>query len=68
METTWDKKYEKSRVEMNSTPFVRQYDILSNKWGAVQQKTLRGFYCVVGVDACIDPQADDEHPPLRINS
>ena len=35
LETTWDKKYEKSRVEMNSTPFVRQYDILSNKWGVL---------------------------------
>ena len=41
--------------KMNSTPFVRQYDILSNKWGAVQQKTLRGFYYVVGVDACHRP-------------
>ena len=26
----------KSRfVEVNSTPFVRQYDILSNKWGVL---------------------------------
>jgi len=32
---------------LNSTPFVRQYDILSNKWGAVQQKTLWGFCYVV---------------------
>ena len=23
------------RLLLNSTPFVRQYDILSNKWGAV---------------------------------
>ena len=24
-------------IEVNSTPFVRQYDILNNKWGAVQR-------------------------------
>lgn len=41
---------------------------LSHVQQPLQQKTLRGFCYVVGVDACIDPQADDEHPPLRINS
>ena len=51
--------------KMNSTPFVRQYDILSNKWGAVQQKTLRGFYYVVGVDACIDPRGAEDAAPLQ---
>ena len=25
----------KTRMNVNSTPFVRQYDILSNKWGAL---------------------------------
>ena len=25
----------RSRVSMNCTPFVRQYDILDNKWGAL---------------------------------
>ena len=25
---------EKQRAELNCTPFVRQYDILDNKWGA----------------------------------
>ena len=51
--------------KMNSTPFVRQYDILSNKWGAVQQKTLRGFYYVVGVDACHRPAGGCKHSPLQ---
>ena len=26
-------KMKKSRVSLNSTPFVRQYGILDNKWG-----------------------------------
>ena len=51
--------------KMNSTPFVRQYDIRSNKWGAVQQKTLRGFYYVVGVDACHRPAGGCKHSPLQ---
>ena len=25
----------KTRMNVNSTPFVRQYDILSNKWGVL---------------------------------
>ena len=39
-EIKWERKLEKEKVEkekavkMNSTPFVRQYDILTNKWGA----------------------------------
>ena len=28
---------------MNCTPFVRQYDILNNKWGAVQYDTDFSF-------------------------
>ena len=28
-------KYKKPSYNMNCTPFVRQHDILSNKWGAV---------------------------------
>ena len=29
------KKLLKALLSLNSTPFVRQYDILSNKWGVL---------------------------------
>ncbi len=36
---------------MNSTPLVRQYDILSNKWGAVQNGTIPDFCLFSANDA-----------------
>ena len=35
------KKINREKMKMNCTPFVRQYDILNNKWGAVH-----GIYCI----------------------
>ena len=29
---------------MNCTPFVRQYDILSNKWGAVHMQVIIAIF------------------------
>ena len=31
----YNKPKERRKAEMNSTPFVGQYDILSNKWGVL---------------------------------
>ena len=33
---------------VNCPPFVRQYDILDNKWGAVHSGDMGSFLCLAG--------------------
>ena len=45
LDPKFDPEQEKFRrsEDLNCTPFVRQYDILNNKWGAVQM-SWKAFY------------------------